>query len=146
MITMVPYKDKFTAAMAFVLAHEGGYVWNPNDPGGETNFGISKKSYPNEDIKNLTREAATEIYRIDYWNPSGAETLDWPLCLLHFDSSVLCGHGAAGQFLDNSGNAPIRYILLRIKYHIDQVNKYPALHEFLLGWMNRCMDLLGYCW
>ena len=145
MSTIAPFKTKFDASMNFVLRHEGGYVWNPNDPGGETNFGISKKSYPNIDIKNLTKEGATEIYRTDYWNPSGAELLSWPLCMIHFDSSVLCGHGASGLFLKDSGNACIRYIMLRIKYHVDKVNKYPALREFLIGWMNRCMDLLGYC-
>ena len=36
------------------LGKEGGYVNNSRDPGGETNFGISKRAYPNVDIKNLT--------------------------------------------------------------------------------------------
>ena len=145
MSSMAPFKSKFDAAVNTVLRFEGGYVWNKNDPGGETNFGISKRSYPNVDIKALTREKATEIYRIDYWNPSGAENLDWPLCLIHFDSSVLCGIGAAGQFLKESNKSPTSYLLLRIKYHVEKTNRYPALHEFFLGWMNRCVDLFGYC-
>ena len=29
----------------------GGYVNHPSDPGGETNFGITKRSYPAEDIR-----------------------------------------------------------------------------------------------
>ena len=41
-----------------VLAHEGGYVNDPDDPGGETKYGISKKAYPKIDIKNLTKEEA----------------------------------------------------------------------------------------
>ena len=55
-----------------VLSHEGGYVNDPRDPGGETNWGISKRSYPNVDIKNLTRDQAAEIYLRDFWNPLGA--------------------------------------------------------------------------
>ena len=46
----------FEDAIEFVLLHEGGYSWDPKDPGGETRFGISKKSYPNLNIKNLTEE------------------------------------------------------------------------------------------
>lgn len=71
---------KFEEAVEFVLAYEGGYVNDPNDPGGETNFGISKRAYPNVDIKNLTREDVIDIYRRDYWDrcrcgelPSGVD-------------------------------------------------------------------------
>ena len=51
-----------------LIGHEGGYVNNPKDPGGETNWGISKRSYPDLDIKGLTRNDAKEIYRSDFWN------------------------------------------------------------------------------
>lgn len=60
---------KFVDAVEVILRHEGGYVNNPSDPGGETNFGISKRSYPKLDIKNLTRERAMEIYLHDFWTP-----------------------------------------------------------------------------
>ncbi len=46
---------------------EGGYVNDPHDAGGETNMGISKRSYPDVDIKHLTREDAEEIYYRDFW-------------------------------------------------------------------------------
>jgi lysozyme family protein len=42
------------------LHHEGGYVHDPKDLGGETNFGIAKRWYPDLDIKNLTEEEAAE--------------------------------------------------------------------------------------
>lgn len=57
----------FDLAIELVLRHEGGYVNNPRDPGGETKYGISKRSYPRLDIKALTREQAVEIYHRDYW-------------------------------------------------------------------------------
>ena len=64
----------FLEAVQHVLANEGGYVNNPADPGGETNFGISKRSYPALDIRDLTREQAIEIYRSDYWQFSGLQS------------------------------------------------------------------------
>lgn len=61
----------FDTAFDRLIAHEGGYVNNPADPGGETNWGISKRSYPDVDIKNLTRDQAKAIYRRDFWEPLG---------------------------------------------------------------------------
>lgn len=63
----------FDQAFDRLLGNEGGYVNHPGDPGGETNWGISKRSYPNVDIKNLTREQAKTIYRRDFWDQLGAD-------------------------------------------------------------------------
>jgi len=59
--------ERFERFFRDILRHEGGYVNHPNDPGGETNYGISKRQYPHLDIKNLTREQAKVIYYYDYW-------------------------------------------------------------------------------
>ena len=59
--------ELFDKAMNFVGLMEGGYVNDPIDKGGETKYGISKRSYPNLDIKNLTKEQAREIYYKDFW-------------------------------------------------------------------------------
>ena len=59
--------ERFRKAIEVILKYEGGYVNDPNDLGSETNFGISKRSYPNVDIKNLTKEQAIEIYHRDWW-------------------------------------------------------------------------------
>lgn len=58
----------FDTAFDRLIGHEGGYVNDPRDPGGETNWGISKRSYPQLDIRNLTREAAKVIYLRDFWS------------------------------------------------------------------------------
>src|SRR3972149_3920166 len=50
------------------LEHEGGYVNDPHDPGGETQFGISKRRYPHLDIKNLTLDVACHLYKKDYYD------------------------------------------------------------------------------
>lgn len=65
----------FKKAIAIVLKHEGGYVNDPVDAGGETNFGISKRSYPNLDIKRLTRQQAIDIYKRDFWDKHRLEEI-----------------------------------------------------------------------
>lgn len=57
--------------LARIYGHEGGYVSRPlnEDPGSETKWGISKRSYPNLDIKALTLADAAEIYKRDYIAP-----------------------------------------------------------------------------
>jgi lysozyme family protein len=65
----------FDIAFDRLMGHEGGYVNHPNDPGGETNWGISKRSYPNVDIKALTRDGAKAIYKRDFWDRIHADEM-----------------------------------------------------------------------
>lgn len=93
--------------MKFVLEQEcrhlkdgtldDGYVNDPHDPGGETKYGISKKSYPKVDIKNLTLDAALDIYYRDYWFVGRTEKFPLNLCVL--DCAVNQGTKTAKQFL-----------------------------------------------
>jgi len=57
----------FKKAIEEVLVFEGGYVHDPGDPGGETKYGISARSYPDLDISALTLDDAIEIYYKDFW-------------------------------------------------------------------------------
>ena len=57
----------FRPAVEKILAYEGGYVNDPDDYGGETNMGISKRAYPDLDIKNIDKETVLGIYYRDYW-------------------------------------------------------------------------------
>ena len=65
----------FDKAFNLLIRFEGGYVNDPDDPGSETKFGISKRRYPNLDIKNLTIEQAKEIYKRDYWDKFNGDNL-----------------------------------------------------------------------
>lgn len=91
--------DDFARAFAAVLGHEGGYVNDPHDPGGETKFGISKRSYPAEDIARLTIERAQAIYRRDYWDSCRCGEMSWPVALVVFDCAVNQGQLRARRFL-----------------------------------------------
>ena len=66
----------FDEIIEITLEHEGGYVHDPKDLGGETNFGIAGRFYPDVDIKNLTKEGAKEIYKKDYWDKNKVDELD----------------------------------------------------------------------
>lgn len=83
------------------VGHEGGYVNDPADPGGETNWGISKRSYPEVDIKNLTREGAAAIYEHDFWRPLSYD-LRTSAAFQVFDAAVNHGIGNAIRFLQRA--------------------------------------------
>lgn len=78
-------------AIHIIIELEGGYVNDPNDPGGETKYGISKRAFPNVDIKNLTVPQAYNIYKEHYWDKVSGDVLPWPINILLFDMAVHSG-------------------------------------------------------
>lgn len=92
----------FEKAVEFVLAREGGYSNDVHDKGGETNFGISKRAHPDVDIKNLTREQAKVIYRLDYYDKCRCGEMPFPIGFALFDSAVNQGPSAAIRMLQKS--------------------------------------------
>lgn len=131
-------ESDFIRSISFVLRWEGGYANDPNDPGGETNFGISKRSYPNLDIRNLTREQAIAIYQRDYWQASGADQLPWPLNLVHFDSAVNTGTGQAQKFLKESGGDVTKYIASRLEFY----TRIQGWRFYSAAWTRRVANLM----
>lgn len=85
-----------------VIAHEGGYVNDLKDPGGETNFGISKRAYPNVNIKSLSRADARELYRRDYWSRARCDEYDPAIGFQLFDAAVNSGIENAVRFLQRA--------------------------------------------
>lgn len=81
----------FDEAFEKLIGHEGGYVDHPNDPGGETKYGISKRAYPGEDIAGMTLERARELYRRDYWSPAGCDAVPDGVKFDLFDMAVNSG-------------------------------------------------------
>lgn len=85
-----------------LISHEGGYVNHPTDPGGETNYGISKRAYPSLDIKALTLADAKAIYKRDYWDRAQCDQLPSQLSYLVFDAAVNSGIGQSIRFLQRA--------------------------------------------
>jgi lysozyme family protein len=143
--------------------HEGAVVVNnPNDPGGLTKYGISKRSYPSEDIANLTLDRAKQIYQRDFWGPAGCDALPDLLKYEMFDLAVNTsapGHPvtaikllqqAVGSFPDgvlgpntlqavgsmDAAKALRRLQAYRMRYYTGMVT-WPAFGK---GWVNRIAE------
>ena len=148
----------FNLAISVTLDNEGGLSENPSDPGGLTNFGISQRSYPNVDIRNLTRDAAAAIYRRDFWRYDAV--LSQPVATKLFDMSVNMGHTAIAILQRcvsvpadglwgpttcaavNTVNAAMPGLL--DEYKMELANHYrnivlakPEMAQFLQGWLRR---------
>lgn len=100
----------FDIAFDHLIGNEGGYSCDPADPGGETMWGISKRSYPNVDIKALTRDDAKAIYLRDFWSQSGADRLP-AVGFDLFDTAVNSGAKRAIMTLQIAAGSPVDGIL-----------------------------------
>lgn len=151
------YSDAFLRAVHFTLEWEGGYDNDPDDLGGETNFGIDKRSHPDVDIKHLTREGAIEIYHRDYWLPMRGDEFSPNLAAVLFDIAVNNGKGRAVKWLQqfvgatvdgalgaqtiaatrwhNQGELATALLNRRESFYRDIANGRMA--KFLGGWLNR---------
>lgn len=95
---------QFTGAIQqWVLAAEGGYVDHPSDPGGATNLGITHKTLAawrgkpvtKQDVRNLTRDEALQIYKAQYWDAVRGDQLPAGLDYAVFDYAVNSGPARA---------------------------------------------------
>jgi len=92
----------FDRAVEMVLKHEGGYVNDSRDPGGETRYGISKRAYPDVDILRLTEDEAKAIYRRDYWDKLRTDEIPEELAICLFDAAVNMGRDKAVRLLQRA--------------------------------------------
>ena len=92
----------FDKAFEIIIGHEGGYVNDHRDPGGETKYGISKRAYPALDIYNLTLNQAKDIYKRDYWDAVEAESIPGAARLMVFDCAVNTGVTMAKKLLQRA--------------------------------------------
>ncbi len=157
--------EKFASAIGRVFEHEGGYRNDPDDPGGETNFGISKRTYPDLDIKSLTRERAEAIYLKDWWERYGYGSIrEREIAAKVLDLSVNIGphraHCLLQQAINETGNTPLKedgvlgqatisavnshaspaYLLAVLR--LASIRFYVSLKQpkFLAGWVRRALE------
>ena len=130
-----------TKVIPFLWEHEGtSYENDPDDPGGETRWGVDKRSHPNVDIKNLTENEATEIYWSE-WLKYACDHLSSPLDWIFFDAAVNCGLSRALKFLNLSGRDPKKFQNERRGFYNRLAEQKPVLKKFLKGWLARVDDL-----
>jgi lysozyme family protein len=109
----------FPHALAFILRQEGGFVHHPADPGGATQFGITRRTLALsrgrpvsvDDVRALTREEAGYIYRSLYWNAVRADELPAGIDLVVFDIAVNSGPGRAVRLLQAALDVDVDGIL-----------------------------------
>lgn len=127
--------------MPFIFEWEGkSYENDPDDPGGATKFGIDKRSHPTEDIRNLTKARALEIYW-DEWNRNGCESKGSPFAEVFFNCAVNMGLGRAKEFdATVSGEDWNGFLDKQEAYyrHLAESNRF---HKYLRGWLNRTSAL-----
>lgn len=95
-------KGNFDRVIGKLLAHEGGYVNDKRDPGGETNMGISRRAYPKENIKGMTRARAEAIYKRDYWDACRCDELPGGVDYVVFDAAVHSGPSRSAKWLQQA--------------------------------------------
>ena len=147
----------------YIIPNEGGYSNRNNDRGGITNFGISHNTYPDEDIKNLTRERANAIIYRDFYKWNGLNKLPYkvrgfvvdygmptsPLNAIRTTHRVLnlppngtiIGNDTLNKF-NNFSNIDYEHFLENYKkemkkYYNNIVEKDKSQYENLNGWLNR---------
>lgn len=148
------------------IGHEGGYVNNPKDPGGETNWGITKTTamangYTGS-MKAMTREQAKEIYRKAFWQRTKCEQYNPILAFQLFDAAVNHGIGNAIRMLQRAvdvaddgliGQFTLAAIQAKsiddvvILFNAERLNFYTKLSTFATfgkGWTNRVAQNLRY--
>lgn len=103
------FTSPFSFAVELVLRHEGGYVNDPDDPGGETKLGISDRAdgridgaYKGKPIKTITIDDAKEIYRQMYWDAAKCDAFDDVVAICLFDAAVNHGVDAAIKLLQTT--------------------------------------------
>lgn len=92
----------FDQAFKTLIGHEGGYVNDARDPGGETKFGVSKRAYPDVNIASLTLDQAKAIYKRDYWDRARCSELPEGVAFQVFDTAVNSGIGQSIRFLQRA--------------------------------------------
>ena len=121
-------KHNYEHCLKTILHHEGGYVNHPEDPGGETNLGVTKRVYEEhggtKDMKDLTVEDVAPIYKKGYWDKMKGDDLPSGLDLCVFDFGVNAGPGRAAKFLQkmigttvDGGIGPMT--LAKVNEHVD---------------------------
>jgi lysozyme family protein len=154
----------FDQALAVVLKHEGGYVNHPSDPGGETNFGITKavaqRNGYHGDMRDIPMDVVARIYRKGYWDAVRADELPQAVRYAVFDGAVNSGPAQSIRWLQRAVNVKddgvigpqtllavrtqnpevlLRRLLAQRLKFMAGLSNWPA---FSRGWARRIADLM----
>ena len=106
-------KENFDSCLEHVLHSEGGYVNHPQDPGRETNLGVTrrvwqdwvKRELHDDEMRHLTPDMVAPLYKARYWDAVKGDDLPSGLDLCVFDCAVNAGVSRAARFLQHTVGA-----------------------------------------
>lgn len=106
-------KDNFEKCLELVLRHEGGYVNHPQDPGGMTNLGVTKRAWEawkkapvtEQDMRGLTPATVASFYKEMYWDLAKCDDLPAGVDFCVFDGAVNSGVGRSAKWLQQAVGA-----------------------------------------
>jgi lysozyme family protein len=142
---------RFTRCVAEVLRHEGGFVDHPRDPGGATNYGITRQTLSRwrgrevsvDEVRALTEAEAREIYLARYWNVMRCDELPAGLDLAVLDYGVNAGPARAARALQRLVGATVDGVIGRetiaAVLRADRAATIDALCDQRLAWL-RTLD------
>ena len=170
---------KIEESMPYLLKNEGGFVNDPVDRAGATKYGITQRTLAAfrsrpvsvEDVRSLTIEEATRIYKTQYWDTLNLDKVTSQfVATAIFDVGVLRGPRVAAR-LAQAALVKLGYTMsvdgeigvytlsalnrcdavkwLEAFQALDEegyyriVEKNPSQRKFLRGWLNRARRLLG---
>ena len=146
------YDENFENVMKYVFKSEGGFVDDPLDRGGKTNYGVTQNTYnvwrkkngylPNKDVKYITKNEAKQLYYDEYWKASGAaDKKDLRAAYELFDTAIIAGPYNAKQMDEKSKGDIYKFLDERKIFHEKDIMKHPSQERFREGWMNRIKDM-----
>lgn len=102
--------DNFLRSLDLVLKAEGGFSQHPDDPGGMTNLGVTKRVWENfvghevseTDMRLLTKDIVTPLYLSKYWDKVRGDSLPDGVDYLVFDFAVNAGPSRAIKTLQQA--------------------------------------------
>lgn len=144
----------FEKILKFVLEKEGGYVNDPTDLGGETNKGITYRTYnsyrkslglPAQSVKHISDDEVKDIYYNNYYKASGADKIEDPKMAAYvFDTAVNMGVSRAQTFLNQSGGDINKFEKLRRDKYNEFVKANPSQKKYIQGWNNRVNSVVKF--
>ncbi|ENX33921.1 hypothetical protein F889_02585 [Acinetobacter colistiniresistens] len=156
----------FQDALKRVLKHEGGYVNHPSDPGGETNYGITKATAQyygyKGSMKDIPMDMVERIYKNQFWDALSCDSFPFSFAFQYFDAGVNHGlvnarkilqralgvkdDGIVGLITLNEVRKQPQFALISL-FNAERIQFYTRIKTFNTfgkGWMSRVSGNLKY--
>ena len=146
-----------------ILQSEGGYANHPQDPGGMTNLGVTKRVWEEwmgresseKEMRSLTPSMVAPLYKRKFWDACKCDLLPIGIDYLVFDFAVNAGVGRSAKILQSvvgvtvdGAIGPITLAAVQKEDPLELIEKFSdakvdfyrslqTFETFGKGWLNR---------